>query len=166
MDAEQFWQYSLSLYRREDVRAALLALQDQHGLDVNMLLLCCWQWHLGNPLDQDTLVHLETHLRPWRQSVTVPLRQVRRALKTDSRLRHGERAEKLRASVLEHELVSERIAQSLLVDQLPKVEPGSPAKQGVLLQSLETYYRVSDSPGDGGGTLLATIVSGARTLAQ
>ena len=40
--AGSFWQYSLALYKHESVEAACLQLQDEHGLNVNLVLLCCF----------------------------------------------------------------------------------------------------------------------------
>ena len=40
--AASFWAFSLEFYARPGVAEACLALQDRHGLDVNILLLCCW----------------------------------------------------------------------------------------------------------------------------
>ncbi|WJG09317.1 TIGR02444 family protein [Aliiglaciecola sp. LCG003] len=40
LQAEQFWRYSLRVYGASDVKQLCLSLQDQHGLNVNMLLLC------------------------------------------------------------------------------------------------------------------------------
>jgi hypothetical protein len=44
-----FWEYSLSHYVREGVADACLALQDGHGLDVNMLLYGAWLGSMGQP---------------------------------------------------------------------------------------------------------------------
>ncbi len=37
-----FWDYSLGIYRKPGVADACIALQDEFGLDVNMLLACLW----------------------------------------------------------------------------------------------------------------------------
>src|SRR5262249_40267230 len=37
-----FWNFSLKVYGRPGVAAACIALQDGLGLDVNLLLYCCW----------------------------------------------------------------------------------------------------------------------------
>lgn len=39
-EAEDFWQWSGQHYANEDVKNACLALQDEFGLNVNLLLLC------------------------------------------------------------------------------------------------------------------------------
>mgnify|MGYP001460985468 CR=1 FL=1 len=37
-----FWRFSLTVYRRPGVEAALLALQERCGSDTNLLLYACW----------------------------------------------------------------------------------------------------------------------------
>jgi len=41
-DAAAFWNYSLRIYARPGVADACISLQDRHGCDVNVLLLCLW----------------------------------------------------------------------------------------------------------------------------
>ena len=40
--ADEFWQFSLEVYARPQVADLCLVLQDEHGFDVNILLLCLW----------------------------------------------------------------------------------------------------------------------------
>lgn len=37
-----FWEYSVSRYTKGDMAALALLLQDNHGVNVNVLLLICW----------------------------------------------------------------------------------------------------------------------------
>ena len=47
-----FWIYSLSTYGQENIAAGCLVLQDRFGLDVNLVLLCCWLGSRGTILDR------------------------------------------------------------------------------------------------------------------
>ena len=38
----EFWRFSLAIYKPPDVAAECLALQEAVGLDVNLLLFCAW----------------------------------------------------------------------------------------------------------------------------
>lgn len=78
---EPFWDYSLALYRQGGVEAACLDLQRRHGLDVNLLLLCCWLGSRGVALGGGELDQLRRHVRDWQDEVVRPLRAVRRRLK-------------------------------------------------------------------------------------
>ncbi len=42
IDDNLFWVFSLEVYQAPYVEDGLLLLQDRHGFDVNIILLCCW----------------------------------------------------------------------------------------------------------------------------
>ncbi len=79
--ANPFWDYSVELYRRPGVEAACLDLQRRHGLDVNLVLLCCWQASLGGRLDRTLLAGAGEVVASWQAEVVRPLRALRRRLK-------------------------------------------------------------------------------------
>ncbi|MDP6406934.1 MAG: TIGR02444 family protein [Alphaproteobacteria bacterium] len=79
--ADDFWQFSLRLYGSPGIEAASLELQDRFGLNVNMVLYCCWAGSLGIELDSASLSRLVTGSERWQQAVVRPLREVRRGLK-------------------------------------------------------------------------------------
>ena len=109
--AEEFWTFSLDLYARPGVADACLRLQDSYALDVNMLLLCCWLGRRGYRLGAAELAAAEARAAPLRAQVLVPLRAVRRALKTMP-LAGGAA---LYARVKAVELAAEREEQRLIV---------------------------------------------------
>jgi len=41
-EVTEFWEFSLAAYARPGVADACLSLQDRHGCEVNLLLLCLW----------------------------------------------------------------------------------------------------------------------------
>ena len=45
--ASEFWDFTIAHYGREGLSPAVIALQDRLGVDVNMLLLCCWAGSTG-----------------------------------------------------------------------------------------------------------------------
>jgi uncharacterized protein (TIGR02444 family) len=109
--ADEFWAFSLALYAHPQVAAACLRLQDAHGLDVNLLLLCCFLARGGRGrLSAAALAAAEARAAPWRARVLAPLREARRALKT--MISPG--APALHAEVARIELAAEREAQRLL----------------------------------------------------
>jgi uncharacterized protein (TIGR02444 family) len=76
-----FWDFSLDVYARPDMRDACLKLQDEAGADVNILLLCLWLAALRRPaLSPDLLERIDREAAPWREGVIGPLRQARRGL--------------------------------------------------------------------------------------
>ena len=48
LPSSRFWDFSLEIYAKPGVAQACLALQDECGADVNLLLFCCW----AGPLDE------------------------------------------------------------------------------------------------------------------
>lgn len=86
--ADPFWDYSLELYGRPGVEAACLELQQRHGIDVNLVLLCLWLALRGTALDGETLARLCHAADRWQIEVARPLRALRRRLK--ARIADGE----------------------------------------------------------------------------
>lgn len=81
-EAHPLWDFALAVYAAEGVEAACLALQDRHGLDVNLLLYCCWAG-LREPaaLPPARLAAALAAVAPWQREVVAPLRALRRRLR-------------------------------------------------------------------------------------
>lgn len=81
-EAHPLWDFALAVYAAEGVEAACLALQDRHGLDVNLLLFCCWAG-LREPaaLPPARLAAALAAVAPWQREVVAPLRALRRRLR-------------------------------------------------------------------------------------
>ena len=110
-----FWRFSLDLYQRKGVAPALLALQKRRGADVNLLLYCCWIALSGRGrLDGSDLRRAEAAIAPWREAVTVPLRETRDRIKVNNDHWRLDRAEEVRSRVLGAELASEQVTQEVL----------------------------------------------------
>lgn len=80
-DGNDFWRYSLRVYRLPGIEAACLALQDEAGTDTNLLLWCCWQASLGRALAKRDLRRAMAATARWQAEVILPLRRARRSLK-------------------------------------------------------------------------------------
>jgi uncharacterized protein (TIGR02444 family) len=106
-NAAQFWQFSLALYPA--LQTELLALQDQYGCNVNLLLLSAWRPWLP-PLPQLMQALSPQHL------TTQQIRQIRRDISRalintpDDPL-----LVQLRQQLLDTELTAERLEQRALV---------------------------------------------------
>ncbi len=110
-----FWDFSLVVYHRPGVAEACLGLQDRHGLDVNLLLFCCWAGSQGWHLDAADFARLTGSVGEWQRSVISPLRGVRRRLKDLPGAASGQLGA-LRQAVKDCELEAERIEQTMLHD--------------------------------------------------
>ena len=127
---ESFWSFSLALYGRPGVAPALIGLQDRLGLDVNMLLYCCWAGTEGRSLTPADLAAVEAAAEPWQAEVVRPVRSIRRRLKGGFGQLPPERVEAWRARLGELEIEAERIAQEAMAG-VPQGEHGRRAAGAV-----------------------------------
>jgi uncharacterized protein (TIGR02444 family) len=109
-----FWRFSLGFYRRAGVADACIALQEEAGVDVNLLLFLLWQASLHRELSHDEVAALETKVAPWRNTTVIPLRGVRRALKAPPPLVPAATAEFFRTRIKAVELEAERLQQEAM----------------------------------------------------
>jgi uncharacterized protein (TIGR02444 family) len=159
-----FWNFSLTVYDRPGVAEACLRLQDRHGLDVNLLLVCCWAGAQGRGLDSAGIARLAAAVTDWHHAVVQPLRGVRRWLKTQAAAPAG-LAGALRTAIKGKELEAERIEQQLLYDALggPAADTASLCEEDALAaKNLRLYLEVSGLEPDAVDTAaLAALLQGA-----
>lgn len=110
-----FWRFSLRVYRAPGVQAACLALQEECGADVNLLLLCGFVGQQGRSLDKRRLRQALTCIGSWQADVIAPVRKARRAIKRNPP-GDAEAAQALRKQILALELELEYVEQSMLAD--------------------------------------------------
>ncbi|MDH3689482.1 MAG: TIGR02444 family protein [Gammaproteobacteria bacterium] len=109
------WEFTLIHYGSEGVQPAVIALQDKHGADVNLLFFCCWMAATERGrLSKSQIAETDTCVEHWRKEVTRPLRRVRDTIKGVQQLADLEGAMDVRAKVLAAEVESERIAQNAM----------------------------------------------------
>jgi uncharacterized protein (TIGR02444 family) len=109
-----FWRFSLRFYRQPGVAGACVALQDECGVDVNILLFFLWLATAQRGVSPDVAAEVCAAAAPWRDNVVAPLRTVRRRLKEESALVDRDAAGELRTRVKAIELESERLQQEAL----------------------------------------------------
>ncbi|WP_413206284.1 TIGR02444 family protein [Rhodospirillum sp. A1_3_36] len=129
-DAEDLWRFAVALHARSGVETACLALQDEAGVDVPLLLFAAWAAsRRGAKVDQELLEDINQRISPWRESVIRPLRTVRRTMKS-SQPPHRDldkAAAELRSRIKTVELEAERLSLDALAlhAQVPQGQPGS-----------------------------------------
>ena len=113
--ASEFWDFTIAHYGRAGLSPAVIALQDRLGVDVNMLLLCCWGGSSGRgALGADDIVSALAVARPWQSEVVEPLRAARRHLKPPPAAAPDGPAEALRRRILGCEIDGEHVAQLMM----------------------------------------------------
>ncbi|MEE4184825.1 MAG: TIGR02444 family protein [Gammaproteobacteria bacterium] len=115
-----FWPFSLQLYAQPGVSAACLELQDDYGLDVNLVLFCIWSGlHGPGELQADELSESIARAASWQTEVVQRIRYVRRTLKHDALGATTELAAVLRPRVQAVEIDAEHVEQLLLAAVVP-----------------------------------------------
>jgi uncharacterized protein (TIGR02444 family) len=122
-----FWRFSLQFYRLPGVADACIALQDEAGVDVNLLLFLLWNARMGRVLSRADVEALESRVAQWREGVVIPLRDVRRQLKSPPALVDKGAAEALRTRIKQAELEAERLQQEGLFALAQSSPLGQPA---------------------------------------
>jgi len=125
--ASPFWSFSLRIYRQAGVPDACLALQDGAGVDVNVLLFGLFCAAQGRKLSTADLSAIAAFIEPWRSSVVVPLRGVRRFLRETPGGFEGEQTPALRQRIKAVELEAERLQQEALSARWPVETLGTQA---------------------------------------
>jgi uncharacterized protein (TIGR02444 family) len=109
-----FWRFSLNFYRQPGVSDACIALQDDCGVDVNLLLFLFWLASDGQMVAPSEVKRLDDKVRDWRNLTIIPIRDTRRKLKGAATLVEAGKQEALRNKVKAVELEAERLQQEAL----------------------------------------------------
>jgi uncharacterized protein (TIGR02444 family) len=106
-----FWRFSLRFYRQPGVADACITLQEESGIDVNLLLFLLWHATQRHALSAAEVQELERRIAPWREMTVIPLRNMRRVLKAPGELVEPAEAEMFRTKIKALELEAERLQQ-------------------------------------------------------
>ena len=120
------WSFSLDFYDRPGVAAALLALQDEAGVIVNLVLFAIWLGLSGRgKLDKEGVGEAERAIGSISAEVIEPLRTLRRRLKTapDTDI------QRLRESIKAIEIEAERVALARLAALAPPPSEADPSQR-------------------------------------
>lgn len=114
------WHFSLDRYGRKGVPPLCLALQEETGADVNLLLCGLWLGSERRLLTDAQANSLNTIVAPWHNQVVRPLRAVRKRLKGWD-VCPIEPREGLRAQIQQQEIEAERLEQDMLFSACAKM---------------------------------------------
>lgn len=167
---ERLWEFANRVYADPRVAAACLRAQDEHALDVNLLLFAAWLAMRRVDLDLAAAEGAAAHVAAWHREVVVPLRRTRR------RWRDGEPPagtyEALKSLELEAERHELEALEVLAAEDpaLPGSERGSAADSPAALEArlranLRSAVEAGGAPAavaDDLATVLVAAYSGAR----
>jgi uncharacterized protein (TIGR02444 family) len=140
----ELWRFACAFYAGSGVAPACLALQDQLGVDVNILLFAIFaRTQHGIMLDERDLAAIDALVRDWRGEIVQPLRRIRTRLKTGPAPAPSPATDHLRNRIKAAELEAEQTELALLfgwLDQLgPK--PGIPAEASSVPPMVARYFQ-------------------------
>ena len=122
-----FWRFSVKFYAVPGVAPACIELQDQAGIDVNVLFFLLWNATRKRTFNREQVANIERRIGAWRDMAVVPLRAVRRALKSPPAAIAPDVAEGFRTRIKAVELEAERLQQEALYGLAQSGELGTPA---------------------------------------
>lgn len=161
-----FWDFALKVYRSPGVSEACLEVQERLGVDVNVLLFCCWVGESGRGnLTPEALARACEAVALWHETVVQNLRAVRRGLKEmDSAPK--DLADGLRREIQAREIDAEHIEQLMLAASVAdaSVADGRPAAARAedAAETVARYVaRLDRSPTGQDAMALAVILAAA-----
>jgi uncharacterized protein (TIGR02444 family) len=142
-----FWTFSLGYYRGAGVSEACLELQDNCGVDVNVVLFLLWLASEKRRLAADQIRRVADKVRPWQIDVIGPIRGLRRMLKTDAPLLDKGSAELFRTKIKAIELESERLQQQAMYAMAADLKSETaPSVEAAARASIEAYQSIVGRP--------------------
>jgi len=143
--SESFWDFSVRTYRSEGVAQACLALQNESGADVNVILFCCWSGASRGEFQNTEYDAVMAFSKPWADKVVRPLRSVRTWMKLSGcpdPLLPNEKCMSLREAIkrveFEAEQLQENVMQSI-IDSQPPVAMSNTGQVSAAVLNLQRY---------------------------
>jgi uncharacterized protein (TIGR02444 family) len=157
------WTFALQLYARREVAEACLLLQARCHVDVVVMLHAMYVFRvLGAQLERMTLEVADAQVRSWREQVTMPLRQLRTALKAGSACIPATAVEAVREKIKTAELETESAAFAALAS----FTNGVPVSRANAQEQAETLLKAVIALYSGGGSLEQRSVQALQTLCR
>jgi uncharacterized protein (TIGR02444 family) len=156
-----FWRFSLGFYRVSGVADACIRLQEEAGIDVNLLLFLLWHATHRRALAAAEVAALEDRVAPWRETIVIPLRRMRRALKAPPALVAAAEAEAFRNRIKAVELEAERLQQEAMheLTRAALLGQDAPSTEAAARASIASYASIARTkfPPTAVETLLAAL---------
>ena len=138
---DNLWVFACEVYSRPTVDDACLTLQDHYGVDIPLLLCCCWAGYHYGELSPELLQQASSFSKGWSANTTKPLRTIRRDMKTSYSQQWpvpDTDWASLRAQVKNLELASEKLmleGLSRLISEHAK-KHDEPSRQSAILTAI------------------------------
>jgi uncharacterized protein (TIGR02444 family) len=114
------WAFALAIYARPGVAEACLALQNEAGVDVMLLLMAAFAAIKHRILlTAEEIKAMDAACRPWREHIVWRLRAIRTELKTGPKPAPDSETGQFRSKIKALELEAEKLENRLLAEGLP-----------------------------------------------
>ena len=110
----EFWTWSLTAYDRPGAAPSLLRLQDEAGLNVNVILWCLWCAEKYREPEEALLRTAIDLTNRWSAPIAAHLRAARKLLKSPPPQANPANAETVRDGIKKAELDAEKLEQDIL----------------------------------------------------
>lgn len=137
------WDFVLNYYGRRGVSDTLIGLQDNHGIDVNMLLFLMWMAAQSKSVAADDVKFVSTTSQAWQRAVVVPIRGVRRLLKENTPLVPAEAAAAFRKKVQAIELEGEQLQLNAMAALVGRLKPAQASPEEAARRNVKTFEAVA-----------------------
>lgn len=137
------WDFVLNYYGRKGVSDTLIGLQDNHGIDVNMLLFLMWMAAQSKSVAADDVKFVSTTSQAWQRAVVVPIRGVRRLLKENAPLVPAEAAAAFRKKVQAIELEGEQLQLNAMAALVGRLKPAQASPEEAARRNVKTFEAVA-----------------------
>lgn len=155
-----FWRFSVKFYAEPGVAPSCIELQDRAGVDVNLLFFLLWNATCGRAFDAAQVAELDRSFGAWRDLAVIPLRELRRGLKSPPPVMPTDQAEGFRTRIKAVELEAERLQQEAMYALAHSAPLGHavPAAEQAARQSVAAYQaHLRPFPPEPIGTVLAAF---------
>lgn len=134
------WSFSLEHYAKAGVKQACLALQDEHGLDVNVALACLWHERRGAPPLSEADIGKLLAVVGRQQARVRAIRPLRREAKG------VDLGDGLYRTLKRAELLAENLLQRALHEALADWPPGPPGDGRASLRAYAAHHEKTLPP--------------------
>lgn len=140
------WRFALDAYAQPDAAAACLLLQDEYGVDVDVLLMTLYAAAIGAGVPTEPwLAAVDASIDELRGNAIAPLRGVRRAMKVMSPPIQQNDWSAIRNQVKALEIELEQIEQHVIAAQLPTPNGAAPdfkSSVGIVIDFYARWARI------------------------
>lgn len=157
---EGLWAFAVEFYGREGVAPLCLRLQDDHGLDVDIVIACLWHASRGGSVDEMRLESMVVAAAPARDRVRA-IRELRRGVGLDRKQDSVWQAtyERLLAAELAAERVEFEWIESVLRDAPRELASGADECARQAREALECYAMREGESERAGASLRQLLVT-------